>query len=282
MFFSAYKYLSSFSHASFGPAPSPGSSFAHLRSHCAHVQPIGRDEFLARQTALAETLHALNASAYVAEPGASAQFFGNLSGSHWHLSERPLLLIVSPEVQTDARGLTVKVNPRVAVLTPAFEETRAKMLPIAAEGVEWVSWPEDADPYQLALSAIPALKEEKGDIIVDGSIRNFIADGLRNAGHGANVRSAPVEVKHLRERKSPSEIEIMKCANEVGARLCSFVPRVRSFTCYNQVTVLAIRAVRKHMYIGIRESQARQLLRNALGGGAGLSDLDGLVLFGGS
>jgi hypothetical protein len=47
-----------------------------------------------------------------------------------------------------------------------------------------------------------------------------------------------------------------------------------------QVTLLAIRAVRDQMYIGIRESQVRHMMENALST-AGLQDLFALVLFGG-
>jgi hypothetical protein len=46
------------------------------------------------------------------------------------------------------------------------------------------------------------------------------------------------------------------------------------------VTVLAIRAVKDRMYIGIRESQVRHMTESALSA-AGLEDSSALVLFGG-
>ena len=48
----------------------------------------------------------------------------------------------------------------------------------------------------------------------------------------------------------------------------------------SQVTVLAIRAARKHMKIGMRESEARQLVVAALTA-AGLEGASSLTLFGG-
>jgi hypothetical protein len=189
-----------------------------LRTHCAHIPPIGAEEFLARQNLLAQTLYDLGASAYIAEPGANAQFFGNLSLSLWKRSERPLLYIVSPNVDYDSAGATV-VTPRVTVLTPAFEATRAGLLPLPAKTIHWAPWSEDANPYQVAATAIPSLASktgEKGKIFVDDTTRHFIVDGLQHAVPDARVVSAPVEVKYLRERKSPREIEIMKCVNEVG------------------------------------------------------------------
>lgn len=185
--------------------------FSHLASHCAHISPISSSSFLLRQDALAQTLYALHAAAYIAEPGASAGFFGNVSSAHWGLSERPLLLLIQP--QTDDAGA---VHANISVLTPAFEATRAKMLPIPSEGgVTYTAWAEDADPYATALALVPSL--ENATIFVDGDVRMFVADGLQKAAQRARVTSAPVEVKRLRERKSSEELDIMKCVNEVRA-----------------------------------------------------------------
>lgn len=46
------------------------------------------------------------------------------------------------------------------------------------------------------------------------------------------------------------------------------------------MTLLAIRAVRDQMYIGIRESYVRRMMEQALAA-AGLQDIFALVLFGG-
>ncbi|PBK64523.1 Creatinase/aminopeptidase [Armillaria solidipes] len=74
----------------------------------------------------------------------------------------------------------------------------------------------------------------------------------------ATVIGAPTEVRQLRERKSEGELELLKCANEA--------------------TLLAIRHTHKHMHIGIRASEAQQLVAHALvdaglkdGGNAALS-----------
>ncbi|KAI0957418.1 hypothetical protein AcW1_005817 [Taiwanofungus camphoratus] len=227
--------------------------FSHLASHCAHISPISATSFVERQRSLAQTLHALNASAYVAEPGASAGFFANLSETQWFLSERPLLLIISPELDAEQQ-----VHARISILTPAFEATRAKLLPIpSASGIAYPAWPEDVDPYAVAVSVIPGLSQ--ATIFVDGSTRNFVVDGLNKAAPHSNVLTAPVEIRRLRERKSQEELEIMKCVNEV--------------------TVLAIRAVREKMYIGMRESEARRLIETALSS-AGLQNPGALTLFG--
>ena len=184
--------------------------FAHLRTHCADVEPISLDAFVERQDRLARTLYDLGADAYIAEPGASAGYYANLFGSSWGLSERPLLLILTVvEEDGDIRG-------QISILTPSFEATRARLLPLASgRTIEWPEWPEDVNPYKVAVNAIPALSEGDGLIYVDGSIRQFIVDGLQDAAPDSVVLSAPTEIRRLRERKTQEEIDILKCVNEV-------------------------------------------------------------------
>jgi Xaa-Pro aminopeptidase len=182
-----------------------------LEGYCAHVAPIEREEYLGRQAALAETLHGLGAAAYIAEPGPSAAYFANVSGRVWSLSERPLLLMVSRDFDTDG-----KVVPAVTMLTPAFEESRARQLAIPAKRIRWAAWEEDADPYAAAFAALPAHARTKGArIFVDGAVRTFVASGLQRANSDAHVLDAPKEVRQIRERKSSKELDILKCANEV-------------------------------------------------------------------
>ncbi|KAF5386856.1 hypothetical protein D9615_001644 [Tricholomella constricta] len=239
---------------------SPSRNFVHnsltvpvdLKNHCAHTSRISTSEYLQRHTALANVLLKLNASAYIAEPGASTTFYGNISNANWRLSERPLLLII-----TASDRLGESSGAEISVLTPKFEITRAKELYIpSAETVRYVEWSEDANPYAVAAKA---LSHTTGTIFVDSSIRKFIADGLQSALPGATILSAPSEITQLRERKSSAEIDLLKCANEA--------------------TVLAIRAVHKKLHVGIRESEARAMLARALSA-VGLKDGGCLTLFG--
>ncbi|KAE9406758.1 Creatinase/aminopeptidase [Gymnopus androsaceus JB14] len=193
--------------------------FSDLSNHCASSQPINASQFHNRQRELANTLHALNASAYITEPGANALYYGNVSTASWRLSERPLLLIVTPVVIND------EVEAKITVLAPYFEATRARMLPIPYEGVEYIEWPEDANPYEMAASILPV----EGNVFLDDAARLFIFNGFQKALPHANVSPAPPEIKQIRQRKSIDEIELLKCANEA--------------------TLLAIRAVHKNMSI---------------------------------
>ncbi|KAI6164352.1 hypothetical protein EDD17DRAFT_1563982 [Pisolithus thermaeus] len=58
-----------------------GNPWVGLAKHCKHTRPIPESEFIERQHMLAHALYASKASAYVAEPGTNAQFFGNICGS---------------------------------------------------------------------------------------------------------------------------------------------------------------------------------------------------------
>ncbi|KAJ7702316.1 peptidase M24, structural domain-containing protein [Mycena rosella] len=229
--------------------PTP-PEFPVLAKHCEHLGPITAAEFRTRQNSLAKILTNLNASAYIAEPGASSLFYGNISNSDWRLSERPLLLIITPQ------QIGGEVEAKVSVLTPVFEAPRAKMLPISSEDVTFIEWAEESNPYEHVMSILP---DAPGSVFVDGYIRNFIVDGLREAQPHATVSSAPYEIKRLRERKSPAEIELLQCVNEA--------------------TVLSIRAVHEKLYHGIRESQASAMIAATLTS-AGLKDGGCLTLFG--
>ncbi|THV07913.1 Creatinase/aminopeptidase [Dendrothele bispora CBS 962.96] len=232
-------------------------SFSYLADHCtSSISPIGTEEFLTRQKELAITLHNLNGSAaYVTEPSANGLFFANVSTVEWRLSERPLLLIITPKLEDG------EIHPKLSVLAPRFEATRAKLLPIPfaqPNEIEWIEWPEEASPYELAVAALGEQKDG-GIVFVDSATRYFVVDGLQKALPQAKVVAAPVEIKQLRERKSKGELEIMKCAHET--------------------TLLSIREVHKRLYIGMRESEAREMIATALAD-AGLSNGGCLTLFG--
>lgn len=225
-------------------------------------------------------LRELGAAAYIAEPGPNALFFANVSLRDWGTSERPFLLIVTPH---DAQSVTngTQTHAHVSVLAPAFEETRARLLTIPApgDGARFATWPEEGDPYAVALREVSDASGLKGGVVfVDESVRFFIADRLRAAaGARFDVRIAPPEVRALRERKSVAELALMTCANEVwDADDAACRPSLTA----KQVTLLAIREVRHALYIGIKASEATKLLHQALAD-AGLKSTWGLAMFGG-
>ncbi|KDN50702.1 hypothetical protein RSAG8_01200, partial [Rhizoctonia solani AG-8 WAC10335] len=232
-----------FLHSKANDDPNP---FGHLASHCAHTSPITASTFLERQSTLARVLKDQHLGAYIAEPGPSATYFANISLADWKLSERVFLLVVTPEAH-------------VHVLAPKFEQDRARLLQIPSrEEIKFILWAEEENPYEVLFRTLG--RKALGGIAVDEALRLFVAEGLKRAGgDGVRVDMAPPSVRALREQKGPGEIALMQCANEV--------------------TLLAIRAVRERMYIGIRESQVKQLMSLALSS-AGLKNAFALVQFG--
>lgn len=177
-------------------------------NYCDNIPAISAAEFRARQDTLAIKLHTLNASAYIAEPSADALYFSNISQTSWHLSERPLLLIISPAISNGT------VQAQVTILTPKFEASRARLLTIPGENVSFIEWAEDEDPYIKALASFSG--ELAGSLILlSESTRLFIRDGLQLAAPTASVLSAPYSIRVLRERKSSTEIALLRCVNEV-------------------------------------------------------------------
>jgi len=85
--------------------------YPDYQSHCAGIPS---PEYHTRQTNLAKTLHALNASAYITEPSANSQFFANFSTAQWFLSERPLLFILTPSFDP----VDGDVEANITILTP--------------------------------------------------------------------------------------------------------------------------------------------------------------------
>ncbi|PBK87484.1 Creatinase/aminopeptidase [Armillaria gallica] len=88
-------------------------SFASLTppSHCSHLGPPPASEFHARLSTLGETLTALNASAYIAEPGASALYYANVSSSHWHPSDGYLTIFGENTALPHGSGTDRRLDP---------------------------------------------------------------------------------------------------------------------------------------------------------------------------
>ena len=201
------------------------NDFSVLSVHCAHVSPIAASQFQQRQNKLAQTLYELGAAAYIAEPGPNAQYYANISLSDWWLSERPFLVVITPEVAHASMAADKpEVEAKVTIITPRFEAARASLLhiptPDTQSDVIFAEWAEDGNPYELVTDIIATLRStayKPTQVLVDEGTRFFVVDGIVTAvsKHGYQVHNTPPEVAAIRERKTKEEIEILRCANEV-------------------------------------------------------------------
>ena len=174
----------------------------------------------------------------------------------------------------------IQLTPQVTIITPLFESSRAQLLVIPTAGnVKFVPWADDVNPYAVAISSLREsvnIAKDEVSLFIDEDSRYFVAEGIKNAADGIQTEITPPEIRALREQKSPAEIALLRCANEV-----SIVALTESkFHNILKVTLLALRDVQKRMYLGMRESEAKSLVLKALAD-AGLRHSQGWVLFGG-
>jgi hypothetical protein len=142
---------------------------------------------------------------WIAEPGTSSEYFlGGFSSRDWWLSERPLLIAISPS------------QKNITILTAKFEQARAELVNIPREiqdTTTFVPWLESESPYDILSRHFGADAPKR--VVLDGQVRSFIGEGLEGAGFGKSSQDEAEKVKGLRERKDDREIGLLRCANQV-------------------------------------------------------------------
>ncbi|KAI5481630.1 hypothetical protein MNV49_002856 [Pseudohyphozyma bogoriensis] len=250
--------------ASLSSSKSLDFSDLHYSKQCPQLSFIGGDEFTERRDTLAGLLKdASGWAAYIAEAGPNTLYYANITADDWHASERPWLISISPSGPS---------QHHLSVLTPYFEKSRSQRLPFALspaefDKVSWVTWREAENPYQVLVDHLAELK--KGDgvegdwvVHVEENVRTFVFDGMREAAEvkgGVEVQFAALSVREQRMKKTNIEFGLQHCAAKV--------------------TLAALRAVRKQLYLGMTEKDGEAMILKALTA-AGLKDLEAIVLFG--
>lgn len=157
------------------------------------VGPIGRGEYLRRQSTLAGELRAAGADAFVAEPSASSAYYANVS-YEFDLSERPFLVIIDKDAH-------------FSYLVPKFEAGRIADLEMVYGGDKTViKWAEEESPYEVLAKATGYSR-----IVLDEHARFMIAAGLQR--EGVEVVPMTEAIQSLRSVKTDAEIEILKGIN---------------------------------------------------------------------
>ncbi|MEZ4452118.1 MAG: Xaa-Pro peptidase family protein [Nannocystaceae bacterium] len=175
-------------------AANPGSlgDFSALAGRCDGVSPIAAAEYEARQERARARCREQGIHGLVCEAGPSLRYF---TGVRWGLSERPLLFV-----------LPVRGDP--FFVAPAFEvRTLAES---AGDARRIVPWEEHQSPYAAARQGLGGAE---GTFDVDAEARSFVVDGLRDGARIARA-SGPSVIRELRARKSPTELALLRRANE--------------------------------------------------------------------
>ncbi|KAE9975330.1 hypothetical protein EG328_003230 [Venturia inaequalis] len=205
---------------------------------------ISTSEFISRRNNLGKALHIEGLDAFILEPGYTFQYYGNISQKDWEPwepEERPFLMVVEPVVNATSG----EIEGKMSFLAPAFEVGRVRMLGIPVEdekeALNIVGWEEDWDPYVTLRDGLFAGKKG-AKIMVDEELRDYIGRGLTSAGF--ETVGLGGEVEAVRQIKTQPEIEILKAVN-TG-------------------TVMAIRAMRPCLTVGLTENQIMEILDNTL------------------
>jgi Xaa-Pro dipeptidase len=124
------------------------------------------------------------------------------TGMRWGQSERTF-------------GLVIPARGAVAYVCAKFEESRARELINPAFGDEVRCWEEDESPYALVVKIINDRGAKYKRIGIEERVRFFIADGIRKEAIGYQLLDATPVTAGCRMYKSPSEIALMRHANDV-------------------------------------------------------------------
>ena len=174
--------------ASLGP-------FAHLKPMTGGVVRITVDDRKARVEKARRLMAENKIDAIVLDSGTSLMYFTGIS---WWASERTFVAILP------ARG-------EVAYVCPKFEEGRARELVTIGSDVR--TWEEHESPFEQIAQVLKDRGVARAGF--EEYARFFVADGLRKAAPAVDIVIANPVTIGCRVIKTPKEIALMQCANNI-------------------------------------------------------------------
>jgi Xaa-Pro dipeptidase len=175
--------------------PPASGPFAHLKPMTGGVVRITVEDRKARVEKARRVMAENKIDAIVLDSGTSLMYFTGIS---WWASERTFVAVLP------ARG-------EVAYVCPKFEEGRARELITIGSDVR--TWEEHESPFER----IAQVMKDRGVARVgfEEYVRFFVADGLRKAAPSLDIVSANPVTIGCRVIKTPKEIALMQCANNI-------------------------------------------------------------------
>ena len=162
--------------------------------------PISPAERLRRIAGARRLMQQNNIGAVVVESGSSLDY---LTGVEWNRSER-----------LTAAVIPVQGDP--IIVTPFFE--RPSVAETLAIPAEIRTWNEDEDPLKLVADFLKERGVAPDPVGFEETDRYFIGDRLGQQLPGLKAVSANPVVRALRLLKSPAELALMQCANDITIR----------------------------------------------------------------
>ena len=131
------------------------------------------------------------------DAGTSMFYF---TGVRWGQSERML-------------GIVIPARGEIGIVTPAFEEERARELIKFGDDVH--PWHEHESPYELVAGILRDRGIRTGTIAMEERVRFFLFDGIRQQMARSRFVSADPVTIGCRVMKSPAELALMQRANDI-------------------------------------------------------------------
>jgi Xaa-Pro dipeptidase len=161
---------------------------------------IGQAERLQRLARARQLMQQNGIGAVIVESGSSLDY---LTGVQWHRSERLTAAVIPAEGDP-------------IIVTPFFERPSvAETLGIPAE---IRTWNEDEEPLKLVADFLRERRVAGEPVGFEETDRYFIVDRLGQQLPGLKSVSANPVVRALRLLKSPAELALMQCANDITIR----------------------------------------------------------------
>jgi Xaa-Pro dipeptidase len=178
------------------------NAIAQLKNRRDEAHPISNEERQARIERAQRLMQENKVNAIAMIGGTSLEYFSNV---RWGTSERLFVMV-----------LPVRGEP--FFVAPAFEKDRA--LEQIAQGPAGKSphvftWQEDESPYPVVAFALKERGLATGHIGIEERVQFVFADGIGKAIPAATIGSATQITAGCRMIKSPSEIALMRLANQV-------------------------------------------------------------------
>ena len=160
-----------------------------------NIQPISREERLARIAKAQQLMQEQKIDALFLEPGTSMKYFLDFD---FFLSERMVAAVIP------AQG-------DIAYICPRFEQDKVEEL--VKFGNKVLTWDEHQSPYTITAKLLSDLGTPNQKVAIEERCRFFLYDGIKNETARINFVNGDTVTAACRMFKSPAEIALMQAAN---------------------------------------------------------------------
>jgi Xaa-Pro dipeptidase len=163
------------------------------------VEPLGDDDYKARQDKVRKLMLASGIDALWIEGGINMRYFFDMS---WWMSERVF-------------GVVLPASGEPVWICPAFEGPRAEE--VIRFGKDIRTWEEHESPYKLLDGVFTSLTSPAGKVALDPNVRSFVIQGMKRECKVELVDGSSL-INGCRGYKSEKELAYMDLANNITKR----------------------------------------------------------------